>query len=213
MQMLLEKSDIDVNKAINDSSPSCDRWSYQSYHGMTPLMMASKPGGTEMVELLLSRPELDVNLALDTGPGRCVGFDGQGATALSIASKYGKNKVVKLLLANNRTLVNKVDAVGRTPLSVACEMGREEVVELLLSYPETDVTKPDDSGQTPLMKAASGHGEYQVVTLLLRCPKTDFELAALHWAKSVKRDRLMEMIEFRSNLMKLGHTCRSNRFG
>ena len=186
---------------------------------MTPLMMASKYGHTQMVELLLSHPQLDVNLALEMPCS--IGFDRHeiwdmarhGATALSIASERGKSEVVKLLLAANGTLVNKADAVGRTALSMACENGREEVVELLLSHPETDVNKADDRGQTPLMKATMGRGHLSVVKLLLRCPKTDFELATLHWAKKVLPANLVEAIESRSILMKQGHTCRSNRFG
>ena len=169
-----------------------------------------------IVELLLSHPQLDVNLARHSRED-CIGFDGQGATALSMASKYGWSEVVKLLLANNATLVNKADTYGRTPFAVACENDREDVVKALLSFPGTDVNKADAQGTTPLMKAASGRNRYSdtaVVQLLLRCPRIDFEMAALHWAKKwLRMDSLIEPIEYRSKLMKQGHTCPFNRFG
>lgn len=178
---------------------------------MTPLMAAYSK--KRMVELLLSHPQLDVNLARHSRED-CIGFDGQGATALSIASKYGRTEVVKLLLANNATLVNKADADGRTPFAVACENEREDVVKALLSFPGTDVNKADAQGTTPLMKAASGRNRSKVVQLLLRCPRIDFEMAALHWAKKwLRMDSLIEPIEYRSKLMKQGHTCPYNRFG
>ena len=178
---------------------------------MTPLMIAYSK--KRIVELLLSHPKLDVNLARHSRED-CIGFNGQGATALSIASKYGWSEVVKLLLANNATLVNKADADGRTPFALACENEREDVVELLLSLPGTDVNKADTQGTTPLMKAASGLNRSKVVQLLLRCPRIDFEMAALHWAKKwLRMDSLIEPIEYRSKLMKQGHTCPYNRFG
>ena len=192
------------------SSPSCEWGRY--WDGMTPLMIAGNKN--RMVELLLSHPKLDVNLARHSRQD-CIGLDGQGATALSIASKRGSSEAVKLLLANNATLVNKADADGRTPFAVACENERKAVVEVLLSFPGTDVNKADAHGTTPLMKAASGRNRgVAVVQLLLRCPRIDFEMAALHWAKKVVAyDRLIEKIEYRSKLMKQGHTCPFNRFG
>ena len=178
---------------------------------MTPLMIAYSK--KRIVELLLSHPQLDVNLARHSRED-CIGFDGQGATALSMASKYGGSEVVKLLLANNATLVNKADADGRTPFAVACENEREDVVKALLSFPGTDVNKADAHGTTPLMKAASGRNRSKVVQLLLRCPRIDLEMAALHWAKKwLRMDSLIEPIEHRSKLMKQGHTCPYNRFG
>ncbi len=84
--------------------------------GVTPLMMASQNGHTEVVNLLLAN-NADVNAADKTN----------GVTALWMASHNGHTKVVKLLLAN-KAEVNAAHTDGRTPLWLTAHTGRTEGV-------------------------------------------------------------------------------------
>ena len=87
----------------------------QDFHGNlignTPLTWASKNGHSEMVELLLNNPLLDVNkLSLNADDGN----------ALMVASSKGDTKIVKLLVGHAQINVNLGDvAEGRTALHYA----------------------------------------------------------------------------------------------
>ena len=54
--------------------------------------------------------------------------------------------------------------------------GNGTVLEILLKVPEIDINKRDKYGWTALMKAAY-FGRTEAVKLLLRCPKTDIDVA------------------------------------
>ena len=77
----------------------------------TALWMASKNGHLELVRLLLSKSEIDINKAED-----------DGATALFIASDKGHLEVVRLLLSKSEIDINKGHQ-GWTPLTIAKQRG------------------------------------------------------------------------------------------
>ena len=52
-------------------------------------------------------------------------------TALHLASKFGREKVVKQLLASRRVDVNAKDTAGNTALDCATTWGQAKVVEIL----------------------------------------------------------------------------------
>ncbi len=95
-----------------------------------------------------------------------------GTTPLYIASYYGRVEVVKLLLSDSRTNINKTMQYGATPLYIASEKGHAEVVKLFLSDSRTDTNKTMHDGTTPLY-IASYYGRVEVVKLLLSDSRTN----------------------------------------
>jgi ankyrin repeat protein len=111
----------------------------------TPLIVSSRNGHAEIVQLLISKGA-DVKA---TNNAR--------STALSAASEGGHAKVVKLLLAAGGADVNAKNAQGWTALALACAGGHADVVELLLRG-KADVKARTNTGDTALTLACSeGH--------------------------------------------------------
>ena len=97
-------------------------------------------------------------------------------SSIMLASYFGHETVVKLLLETGKVDVELKDNYGRTPLSWAAERGHEAVVKLLLETGKVDVElKEGGYGRTPLSWAAEG-GHEAVVKLLLETGKVDVEL-------------------------------------
>ena len=125
------------------------------------LLIATRHNHPEIVELLLSRPETDVNLQ-----------DKAGWTALMKASFEGYTEIVKSLLskpessAGQRLDINIQSENGRTALMRASWEGYIEIVKLLISRPELDVNLQNEAGCTALM-GASWFGYTKIVKLLL----------------------------------------------
>ena len=88
-------------------------------------------------------------------------------TTMMIASYFGHETVVQLLLATGNIDTDSKDNYGRTPLSWAAKNGHEAVVQLLLATGNIDTNSKDKYyGQTPLSWAAQ-NGHDAVVQLLL----------------------------------------------
>ena len=114
------------------------------------------------MELLLSRPEVDVNAkdnegktalrwALNSsqvsavelllgrpGAGDLNEVDNEGNTALHRGIRYS-SKLAEFLVRRPEVDVNKVNNEGKTPLHVAIKIGLSEFVEILLSRPDVEV--------------------------------------------------------------------------
>ena len=76
-------------------------------------------------------------------------------STMLLASYFGHEAVVKLLLATGKVDIDSKDTkYGQTPLSWAAEGGHKAVVELLLATGKVDVDSKDTSGRTPLSWAA-----------------------------------------------------------
>jgi len=90
----------------------------------------------------------------------------KSGSSLAIASYFGLDAVVKLLLETGKVNVDSKDSkYGRTPLSMAAENEHEMVVKLLLETGEVVVDSKDEYGRTPLSRAAA-NGHEMVVRLL-----------------------------------------------
>ena len=120
-----------VNKANKDS--------------ITPLLIASANGHTEVVKALLDTPTIDVNKT-----------HRNGATPLLMASTNGHKEVVKALLEKPDIDINKANKDGFTPLLMASTNGHKEVVKALLENPDIDINKANEDGYTPLLLAGFG---------------------------------------------------------
>ena len=172
----------------------------RTQHGVTPLLKAaardygvipqqiavSKEANNEIVKLLLSNPEIDVNKYNSMN----------GKTALIVASEEGKSDIVKMLLLNAQINVEISDIHGRTALWKAANNGYLMAVKLLLRCPKTKVdhieSKYDDIkkaidmhayllkvGGTCCLNVADGllqaatEGYYREIRGLLLCPDSN----------------------------------------
>lgn len=92
--------------------------------------------------------------------------NGEGYTALHIASLHGQVDIVKLLL-NNGAIPNIVTRKGLTPLHLACQTGRLEIVKLLLQCKGSQVNAQDVKGNTALHYAC-GARDARIVEILVK---------------------------------------------
>ena len=161
----------------------------------TPLGAAAYMGKTRIVELLIEREDVDVNLpgkrgdsplisAVRQGHSATVGLlltredvdvnsrNLAGETPLWCAADYGQKDTVRQLLNIKNTQVNCVDNLGRSPLSTAASSGHKAAVKLLLYHADIDVNAKDYIGETALTKAAK-QGYVSVVKILSAYPDVD----------------------------------------
>ena len=101
VELLLERKDIEINKAIED--------------GRTPLYIASQKNNTKIVKLLLAADGINV----------MQGKIQKGTTPLYIAAKKGYLEVVKMLLA-----MQDIEVKLET-MAIAKNNGHTDVYELL----------------------------------------------------------------------------------
>ena len=155
----------------------------------TPLGVAAFEGEDKIVERLIEREDVDVNLPGDYSGSPLLsaaqgGFDRvvellltrkdieidsrdlYGRTPLWYAADYGQEKIVKQLLNREDIQVNFMDKNGRSPLATAAHQGHEGVVMILLGHADIDVNTRDVFGDAPLLNAAYGCHE-AVMKLLL----------------------------------------------
>ncbi len=99
-------------------------------------------GHTDIVELLLKQPNIDVNLAQK-----------EGAPPLYLAATRGHVEIVRLLLGARGINVNLAQSKGVTPLFIAAQKGYEEVVKLLLAVRGIGVDVQMSDGATALYVA------------------------------------------------------------
>ena len=159
-QFLLQCNETEINTGDTE----------QDYLGNTPLIWASKNGHSELVELLLDQPLLDVNkLSLNKDDGN----------ALMVASYNGNTRIVNLLLRHAQINVNLEDvAEGRTALFYATSKHNspENIIQQLLEVPHIDINKANKNGETALIHATF-HGNAKIVEILLSHKNIDVNTA------------------------------------
>ncbi|KAH3763781.1 TKL protein kinase [Pelomyxa schiedti] len=171
--------------------------------GLTALFRASENNHINVVELLVTKGNADVNkarsdtgstplfVASENGHINVVEFlvtkgnadvnkakSDDGTTPLYVASQNGHINVVEFLVTKGNADVNKARSdIGATPLYVASEKGHINVVELLVTKGNADVNKARSyTGSTPLY-VASQNGHINVVELLVTKGNTDVNKA------------------------------------
>ena len=166
----LEKA---MSELLKNRHPADSRDSW----GQTPLSHAAVGGRVEIVRLLLTRDDVDMNSKDKNGrsplsyaaENRHLGVvqlflaqvgidvdakDGYGRSPLSHAARNGHLGVVQLFSVRVEVHVNAKDEDGRSPLSYAAENGHLGVVQLFLARVGIDVDAKDGYGQSPLSHAA-----------------------------------------------------------
>ena len=129
------------------------------------LFEAVDNGAVNVVELLLSHEELDVNAIHPRRYNR---------TALMLAAQNGKLEIVNALSNRQGTKLDQKDLEGNTALSLATITGQSEVVQTLLEHEDIGIDSQNSVGSTTLILAASASGGHKqalariyIATLLL----------------------------------------------
>ncbi|XP_053160648.1 espin-like protein [Hemicordylus capensis] len=135
----------------------------QDASGASPLHLAARFGHSEAVEWLI---QAGYNPATETR---------EGAVPAHYAAAKGDLTCLKLLVAADRSCVNKQTQSGATPLYLACQEGHLHIVQLLVKDCAADVHLRAHDGMTVLHAAACG-GHYAVVIWLVTF--TDVSLTA-----------------------------------
>ncbi|KAL3297492.1 Pfs NACHT and Ankyrin domain protein [Colletotrichum asianum] len=172
ISLLLEKG-ADVSRATED--------------GLTPLILASYRGNSEVVSELLDSSEINANHR-DHRYGR---------TALSYAAEKDQNSVVELLLTKPEVDVDSKDSLGRTALFYASIEGYRVIVDILIDH-HASADSSDRYGSTPLSLAARrGHRDV-VLTLLsvgaIRVSRDIFHRTPMSWAKRCGQPGIVEIL-------------------
>ena len=114
------------------------------HRGLTPLNCAAIKGELDLVKMLISRGQADVN---QTSP--------KGCTPLIYAGRGGYAEVVRYLLEKKASPL-KQDNAGGTVLHHAIEKGHVNVLEVMLEHGVdvySAIELADNAGRTPLFEA------------------------------------------------------------
>ena len=180
--------------------------------GTTPVyeaMTSSKPGGKEVVEILVAagarlptihiaayRGDLEkVRSYLEEGTG-VNAKDEHGGTPLHVAANSGEKEVIKLLISKGADLQAK-DGFGNTPLHFAAMHGYEDAAKLLLPR-DVNVNTKDQHGYTPLHWAATrGHKKLSELLITkgadIKAKANNFEVP-LHCAAWMNHKEVVKLL-------------------
>lgn len=111
--------------------------------GQTALHLAAKYGNEKILQLLLGKSEVNVN----------VHDDYLKSTPLILACQKGHKQIVSALLQRPDCDVNLSDVRGSTPLHHACGSGSLEIVKILVEHGAT-IKKKNNFGNTAFHRAA-----------------------------------------------------------
>lgn len=127
---------------------------FQGDGGKTALILALEHKKTDVVNLLLQQPGIQVDL------------NANGLTALSRSSMKGQLESVKLLVSKGAN-INAKDKDGFTPLMQACFSGESDVALFLISQ-GADVNAVGSRGSTALSLARSRNAwHYQPLSAVI----------------------------------------------
>lgn len=130
----------------------CGATSIANDEGTTPLHLAAEQGNKDMVRLLLTRTQCDID-AYDRRYGGGCGQD----TPLALAS-FNKHVDTVKLLVGHKAQINPDVHLDRAPLSQAAEAGDSGIVKFLLEQ-KAEISIRDSEYYTWQGAAANGHGE------------------------------------------------------
>ena len=132
-----------------------------------PLSWAAKKGHKAVVELLIEKQDIDIDVK-----------DNKGRTPLMHAARGGNEDVVRLLIKKKDVDINVKDRSERTPFMWAAWGGHEAVVQVLVNErKDVDIDAKDKNGKTALSLAEGSNvpiwgesGRKAIVQLLKNRP-------------------------------------------
>jgi ankyrin repeat protein len=177
-RLLLDQPGIDINLGH-------PKWSY-----MTPLITAAVWGAVNVINMLLARPEIQVNKTC-TSPS-------VGTTALIYAAHQGQTEAVKALLTHPDIDIDAKDNSCSTALTYASQGGYYATAEALLDKgADTEVLQAGSEG-TAIMRAIDGNQISNVKLLIKRGAnlhhKDTFGRGVLHSAAVNKRAEILRIL-------------------
>ena len=122
---------------------------------MTALHIASKHNQYDIVRMLLSHKQTDINKLTKSGKH-----------ALIIAAQRGNHRIVDLLISDSKMNVNQIDNDAKSLLYIACSMGNVYAVNQLLNK-GANPNVIDKENRTPLY-IVSENGYLDICRCLLR---------------------------------------------
>ena len=154
--------------------------------GQTPLYLALREGSFKVAAVLLSQPQLRIDLANNVGE-----------TALMICALKGQTEWLQKLIDRGAKLDSQAPK-GWTALHYAASGPETSAVQLLLAR-GARVNARSPNGSTPLMMA-SRYGPENTVQLLLRQGadarlRNDLDLSAADFARQAGREALAESLQ------------------
>ncbi len=193
------------------------------HNGSNVLHKAALQGRTDVVNILLTSADLDVN-ACDPSQGSrnplmlaaIYGYVGvveillkrddllpslrADRTALMFAATEDQLEIVKLLLKDPRVSINDQDQLGATALMLAAYFGYTSIVEALLDAgADAEITDgTEEGGGTPLLRAID-YDHLPVVRLFLRrnvnhISKDRYDRTLLHGAAVNGRNGILQLL-------------------
>ena len=153
--------EVDVNTVSENGSMSC-------------LTIAAYKNNSELLDVLLSTPAINVNQTIDAG-GVHEFVSGRQWTALMIACCNGNSNTVSRLVKEEGLDFNYQDNVGYSAAIWASANGHTECVRVLAQTGKVDWNVRNRWGQTPLYLALYfGHSD--IVDILVWIPGIDFNV-------------------------------------
>jgi hypothetical protein len=147
-KILKENPEVDVN------------WTSPAHDRTTAIHFGCCQGHDKVVSLLLTHPNIDVNLK-----------DGYGRTPFSYGCSLGQDYCVRVLLRDPRVVVDSKDEHGRTTLSMAAASGRLEVIKWWIASGKEIAVTPGDEKTDPIQAAKKY--KFPEIKVLLESYKAD----------------------------------------
>jgi len=153
---------VEEVKEILRSNPNLKvNWKNDKASDRTALIIACENGHDSVVSILLTHPDIDVNVK-----------NGSGYTPFNTARNNSKISCVELLLHDSRVNPNEPNNSGETPLRNGAAAGQLAFIKLwIASGREMDLGKPGDAktvAWTDAIGKAKQLGKTEVASLLER---------------------------------------------
>jgi ankyrin repeat protein len=155
----------------------------QDVNGNTSLHYACQNEKIEVVKLLLSRPDIDINT-----------INTQRETSLFMACNYSNNsELVKLLLDYPNIDVNLYNNWGRSPIHIVCHNQNlsNSVFKLLVKMSSSIINKKDNWNKTPLHIVCKDSVNLDYISILLENPEIKDSFATSGVTDTIKSYRLL----------------------
>lgn len=164
-----------LNRCVHDGNLSMFRVFLEradvnaiSRSGLAPIHEACKePGCLAFLELILKRPEVDVNMPVRTSLGAFRQYNGEPLTAIHLAARRGDYSAAELLLQAGAD-TGIISNVQYTPLHYAALCKSTSLARLLIEHNACVNAVSRQAGRKTPLSIAVSHGDEDMVALLIQ---------------------------------------------